>query len=217
MGLLGCNSPQQPQETNSSPQRTYEEVCANIPSIRASLKDDEAVPTRIAAFLEQELTDSIFPHWYGTPWNYSGTTTIPHTDSIACGYFVTTTLQHMHVNLDRVALAREPASSIIYSLCEESSIETFGNNDLDALEQYLHQHEDGLWILGLDNHVGFVEKTEGQLFVIHSSPVNGVERAPLRQPGIIRRSKLFMVGKLFEDKSFLTSWLNGWKIPLERS
>ncbi|MCL2715253.1 MAG: hypothetical protein FWD68_11870 [Alphaproteobacteria bacterium] len=39
--------------------------------------------------LTSTLSNSLFPVWYGTPWNFNGTTRVPGQGTIACGYFVT--------------------------------------------------------------------------------------------------------------------------------
>jgi len=40
--------------------------------------------TIVTGFIYKE----IFPSWYGTPWNFNGTTEVPQQGKIACGYFV---------------------------------------------------------------------------------------------------------------------------------
>lgn len=111
-----------------------------------------------STFLQNTLSQQIFPYWYGTRWSYSGTTSNPRKGKIACGYFVTTTLQHVGFRLNRYRLAQQAASVIIKRLCVRKSIKIIGNNDTERLVAYLRKQPDGLYILGLDTHVGFVEK-----------------------------------------------------------
>ena len=42
-------------------------------------------------YLTTVISDSLFSYWYGTPWNFNGTTKVPKQGSIACGFFVTWT------------------------------------------------------------------------------------------------------------------------------
>ena len=41
------------------------------------------------------MTDSVFPHWMGTKWDFNGVSNVPGKGMIACGYFVSTTLKHV--------------------------------------------------------------------------------------------------------------------------
>jgi hypothetical protein len=47
---------------------------------------------KIGTFIHHSLSKTIFPHWYGTVWDYNGYTNTPKNGVIACGYFVSTTL-----------------------------------------------------------------------------------------------------------------------------
>ena len=40
------------------------------------------------------LRDDLLPAWNGTAWAMNGTSQVPGRGSIACGYFVSTTLMH---------------------------------------------------------------------------------------------------------------------------
>ena len=64
------------------------------------------------------LTDSIFHYWYETPWDFNGHTQEPKNGQIACGYFITTSVQDMGFRLQRIRLAQQPASEIIKALCD---------------------------------------------------------------------------------------------------
>ncbi|WP_225432174.1 hypothetical protein, partial [Limosilactobacillus reuteri] len=43
----------------------------------------------------------LFSHWKNTAWDFNGTSTVPGEGSIACGFFVTTLLQDMDLNINR--------------------------------------------------------------------------------------------------------------------
>lgn len=55
----------------------------------------------------EAVARDIAPFWYGTPWDFNGTTEQPGTGAIACGYFVTTVLRDAGVQLERVRLAQQ--------------------------------------------------------------------------------------------------------------
>src|SRR5688500_17600336 len=45
------------------------------------------------AYLTQSVYNEVFPYWYGTGWDFNGTTETPGQGKIACGYFVSTVLR----------------------------------------------------------------------------------------------------------------------------
>ena len=56
---------------------------------------------------ENYLVNEIIPHWYGTEWDFNGYTAVPNQGVIACGYFVSTTLLHMGINVNRYKMAQQ--------------------------------------------------------------------------------------------------------------
>ena len=74
---------------------------------------------KIERHLVEMLTDSIFPFWIGTKWGFYGTTQVPGKGKIACGYFVSTTLEHAGFDIERIKLAQQASSVIISTLCNK--------------------------------------------------------------------------------------------------
>lgn len=113
------------------------------------------------------IIDSLMPCWYGTPWDFNGCTTEPGKGSIACGYFVSTVLRDAGVQLNRIRLAQSPSGIIIHKLC--TNIQLFCNQPLLSLVNYVKQNDPGLYIVGLDFHVGFIYFDGKEVYFIHSS------------------------------------------------
>lgn len=120
---------------------------------------------------ENFLLQKIFPHWYGTDWDFEGHTNVPNEGFVACGYFVSTTLRHMHVQLNRYHLAQQAASNGAKSLAVDQHNVTWYNE----IEDFQDKLEEGLYSVGLSNHVGFLYKKKGKLFFIHSNYMDDVE------------------------------------------
>ncbi len=155
------------------------------------------------------LNDSIFPYWYGTPWDYNGTSEKPLKGSVACGYFVTTTLRDVGFPVQRISWAQEPSSVLINKICNPSTIKMFSN--LKDLKKYLKkQPNQSLFILGLDSHVGFVTKENNKLFFTHSSYSGEkmVKKDLLENAIPVTSSKSFLIGNVLENKRLLKQWLN---------
>ena len=53
------------------------------------------------------------PAWNGTPWSFSGTAAAPGRAPIACGYFVSTALEHAGLAVERRRLAQQAAEHIV--------------------------------------------------------------------------------------------------------
>ena len=57
------------------------------------------------------MVKELFPYWYRTKWEFSGHTNTPQEGEIACGYYVSTTLKHAGVNVNRYRMAQQSALS----------------------------------------------------------------------------------------------------------
>lgn len=181
----------------------------------------KAAPSRHAELLRQAqqylyftLTDTIFDYWYGTPWDFNGTTQQPGKGAIACGYFVTTTLEQLGFSLPRRKLAQQAASVIIRSLCDRKSIEVFQH--LKALNDHMMQQEEGIYLVGLDTHVGFLWRHSEGWHMVHASYSGGksVMAEPWDQSTVLKKSKIFVVGNLLGNPNLLRWWVEGVPIAI---
>lgn len=162
----------------------------------------------IAKTFTHQLTENIFPYWYGTNWDFNGTTQKPNEGSIACGYFVTTTLRDLGVNINRVKLAQCASEQMIKSLVSEVNIERFSNKNIQEFEQALKTKGNGLYVVGLDNHTGFLHIADEGNFFIHSSGARPfkVVKEKFSESALLIKSKYRVVGKLSADKKLLNNW-----------
>lgn len=154
---------------------SYTATKTNIGQLRRqlgeALKQGDISFDQVKAEFTDHLVDKIIPHWYGTPWSFEGHTAVPNQGQIACGYFISTTLRDMGINLNRYKLAQKSpideakvisCGADIYSVVQESPEKAFA--DIDRLT------EEGLHFIGFDTgHVGYLLKRKGELFLIHSN------------------------------------------------
>jgi len=167
---------------------------------------------RSRRYLNQMLADSLFPFWYGTTWDFNGTTQKPRCGSVACGYFVTTTMKHAGFNIERAKMAQVASSILIRKSCEKEKIKVFSNGRLDAFKAWLKEQPDGIYILGLDIHVSYIVKRGKKFDMVHSSYWAGtlkVTREALTDCPIIPDNKFFMAGNLLGSDSTIVGWLEG--------
>lgn len=214
--FVGCSSLSDEQSSPLIEGLSPEEIQKNYTALKErtfakARTYNTATLDDLGHFLHHQLTDSIFQYWYGTPWDYNGVTVHPRQGSIACGYFVTTTLQHCGIKLERVTLAQQAASKIIRSLCTRSSIRSFSNGNYEKLKKHLLQQPDGLYIIGLDNHVAFISKNDTTLRAIHAAPP-GVKNQPIDDCYSVVHSQYHVIGSLTGNKELLKHWMNEKKI-----
>lgn len=164
-----------------------------------------------AALFMSKLNGTLFDFWMETDWDYNGTTEIPGTGSIACGYFVTTLLRDMGVKLDRNSLAQCASEPMIKKLVEERYIQRYSGYSIENFVASVKRSGDGIYLVGLDNHTGFIVCEKGNVTFVHSG--GGVPARVLRQDamhsGLLERSSYRVTGKLSADDHFLTKWLKG--------
>ncbi|MCL2591619.1 MAG: hypothetical protein FWD67_12315 [Betaproteobacteria bacterium] len=159
-------------------------------------------------YLTTTISDSLFPYWYGTPWSFNGTTKVPKQGTIACGYFVAGILSDAGFQVPRVKWAQSASEPVIVKIA--SNVQRFHNQPISKLIDYLNHQGDGLYIVGLDYHVGFISKTGNNHRFIHSNyyrPEIGVMAEPLEGHNPLNDSKYRIIGKLL-DTEMIKNWIN---------
>jgi hypothetical protein len=172
--------------------KNYSQVLDSIKTIKQKLRKDRA-STAV----------------YGTKWNFYGTTQKPNEGTIACGYFVTTTLRDMGVPINRVKMAQCASEEMIRSLCTKKHIHHLSNLGIPEFEKQLKKFGNGLYVVGLDNHTGFLLlSTQGNYF-IHASGIYPfqVVKDKLSESPLLIKSKYRVVGKISGDEVFLRKWV----------
>lgn len=148
-----------------------------------------------------------FKAWYNTPWTFHGHTQTPGKGSIACGYFVTTTLQDMGFNIPRIKWAQLASSEMIKKMT--SDIKVFSKKPMTDVVNYIQSKGEGLYIVGLDMHVGYIYYNKGKMWFVHSNYYRrdiGVMSEPLIGRNPLNDSKYRMIGKIF-DKEMTYNWI----------
>ena len=160
--------------------------------------------------------ERLFDAWEGTRWGMGlPQTQTPGDGKINCGMFVGTVLVHAGFELDHKKLQRQPAELIIKSLAPRSKIARFRHAPMDEFLDGVRQLGPGLYIIGLDYHVGFlVVGQNGGIRYIHSSVVTHrvVDMKADGAPTIVN-SNYRVVGKILQD-DMLEQWLTRSEIPV---
>jgi len=175
----------------------------------ASKAEKQKILAETSQLLYSNLIDSLIPYWYGTPWDFNGISQKPGTGEIACGYFVFTLLRDAGMKIPRIKMSQAASEQTIKSLVPKKKIKRFSNLSLENFISKVQSMGNGLYIVGLDNHIGLLLVEEKETWFIHStaySPKSVIKEKALKSPAL-EYSSYRVVGKL-SDNNFLTKkWL----------
>lgn len=245
---LGCTSPAPdaaPQQPAAAPTKRasappdparYEARLQAFEARRRALNDrfktaSTAQRKTIRAEARQAILDfidgTIFPAWQGMPWGLgkNSTATRPFEPGkvVGCSYFVTSVLQNAGLRLsNRYRFAQAPAIHIQRSLApRKRDLHIFYSIPAGRLAQGIGRLGAGLYLIGLNNHVGFVRVTRtGAVRFVHASYTDDqvVIDEPLIDAKAIAASRKagYFVSSVFADDRLVDHWLTGKPVPFQR-
>lgn len=175
----------------------------------ASSAERAEVLAQARTVVTRSIYAEIFPSWYGTAWDFYGTTEVPQQGQIACGYFVSTVLRDAGWKVQRSRLAQQASENIILSLTTDPYIKRFRKVALSDFVSAVKNWGAGIYVVGLDIHTGFIVNTGGEVYFIHSSYVEPykVIREKATESKILAASNYRVMGKVTADDVFLEKWL----------
>ena len=172
----------------------------------------EVILTEIKKYLLHTIYNDLFTQWYGTSWDFNGHTTIPGNGYIACGYFVTTILKDAGFNIPRIKWAQS-ASEVFIKKLAPNDLKRFNNSPMLKVEEHLKKSKNELYVVGLDNHTGFIHVEGNSMKFIHSNyyePEIGVMAQDINDGSPLTDSTYRVIGKLFSD-DMIINWLENNK------
>lgn len=211
--LLGCNA-----AIEQRPAPSYQAIRSALETKRQALatrldRDKQRTLALARELVVATLRDELLPAWNGTAWAMNGITQVPHQGQIACGYFVSTTLLHAGFRVERSKLGQQASELITRSLVTQERIWVRSDQPIEAFVDTLRRGGDGIYLVGLDNHVGFVIVDGKDTWFHHAGPGDeGVRREPARTASFLSTSRYREAAKLFDD-ALLEKWLRGTSIP----
>jgi hypothetical protein len=159
--------------------------------------------------VEKEL----FPHWYDTKYDFNGTTQTPGKGKIACGYFVTTVLRDIGIPIKRIKMAQAASETMIKNLVDEDLIRRFRKVSIQKFVYDVENMGEGLYVVGLDTHAGFLFYDGVELRMIHSTgrrPKKVINEKAITSLSLIR-SKYKVIGKVSDDEDLIKRWLYNYE------
>lgn len=132
---------------------------------------------------------------------------------IACGYFVSTILRDAGFRVERIRLAQQAPENIVRTLALAGEIERFRDGDVGTVVDAVSHDGEGLYVIGLDYHVGFLWNDGATVRMCHASYLGEavvVCEDARRSPAM--GSNYHVVGKLLSDV-MIDRWLTGEAFP----
>ena len=228
LSILSARLPGQDQITDRNDEQDYQEVLHSIDSSRREYahmytnRNTRVAQDSLLDVAGYELAEAfarlVAPFWYGTPWDFNGTTEIPGEGKIACGYFVSTLLRDLGLKVERIRMAQQPSENIVKSLCSRQHIQRFRNASLDAFVDTIQEWGKGLYVVGLDYHTGFLYHDGSEVYFIHASYYipKAVVREKARSSAVLNSSAYRIAGKASADHNLIRSWLKAAPIKTVR-
>lgn len=200
--------------------KNYKTVKEEILILRNQLESKGIEIDSFGKYFKESLLNKIIPFWEGTSWSFEGHTSKPGIGEIACGYFVSTTLKDIGLNLNRYSLAQQSPINEAKSLALNSEVKEFSEKtnleNISAMKKYL---KEGIHFIGFDqSHVGFILKEKDNLYLIHSNYMDevGVEIEQIEESEVFKSySKLYIV-ELSTNKHLLAHWGGNKRIEITK-
>lgn len=206
-----------PDSISAVQQIPYPELKKNIDKARLALAKKYSVASNNRVEILKQANDfwvssigtDLFTHWKNTTWDFNGTSTVPGEGSIACGFFVTTLLQDMGLDINRRRLAICASSEMMKSLVPHQQLLNLSNLSYFDFVNTMQKAGKGVYIIGLDLHTGFILHDGTDTWFIHSNYINrkGVVKELLKNSAALQASKTKWVVSISTDRVFIERWL----------
>ncbi|MBC8753747.1 hypothetical protein H2O64_03640 [Kordia sp. YSTF-M3] len=201
----------------------------NYNTIKQSLQQDRAYFARqfqqnnstaidsASSYLYNKLLNEIVPHWYGTPWDFNGHTNIPNDGEIACGYFVSTTLKHLGFQLNRYKMAQEGGMNEAITLQPRAELKIYRNISFQNLQKKLNKiYKDGIYFVGLSNHVGYVLLKNKKLYFLHSSYYDDKVMIEKAETSPCFQSDIYVFAEITTNRKLVQKWIQNTPISIHK-
>jgi len=166
----------------------------------------------IGHYLTNILLDDIFPHWYGTEWDYNGITETPGKGYVACGYFISTTLRDMGLNMNRYKFAQQTGLNGAKTLQLGEDVKKFYSNNNDIPARLVKELKPGLYQVGLSCHVGYLLIRNSEAWFIHSNYIHSGVMVEKAVDSEAFNSNVYVISEITYNRKLIKKWILGERI-----
>jgi len=183
-------------------------------TIRDSLQKEFFLDS-ISYIYANNLINEIVPHWYGTPWDMAGYSAKPNVGEVGCSYFVSNTLKHSGLNVNRYRLAQQgPENEANTVAINNTNSFNFGYYDFNEYSEMFNKIPEGVYFIGLDSHVGYFYKKDEQSIFIHSNYIDDKVMAEVAETSLAFQSSIYYFSKITGNKDLMLSWLKNKEVKV---
>ena len=97
----------------------------------------------------------------------------------------------------------------------KSDLKIFSNVSFEALKAKVNAvYKDGLYFVGLDNHVGYVLVKDNELYFLHSSYYDDKVMIELSETSPCFPSNLYVFAEISTNRKLVKKWILNERIPV---
>jgi hypothetical protein len=184
-----------------------------------------AVRARARVVMARALETIVFPAWMGTPWGMGPDATArrPHQvgRTVGCSGFVVAALEDVGLRFEgRVRFTQGRALHVQRSLAPAAADLHYINGAPAAeIEAWVGALGDGLYVIGLRYHIGFVSVRGEAIDLIHAGATGSRsvqrERLGTAAPVTASRPTGYFITPLLADDRLIDFWLLGRPVPFQ--
>lgn len=193
--------------------KTYSQIKTEVQKIKSKIDLNTIEQDSLSKLFTDLLVQKIIPYWYGTPWDFNGYTAVPNQGVIACGYFVSTTLLHMGVTINRYKMAQQlPIYEAMTLSLGEPVLEIYNETVEENIEQLKDTLSEGIYFLGLDGgHVGYILERNNRLYIIHANYIGdgGVAVEKIEESMAFASFSRFYIAEISTNEELMKKWVLG--------
>jgi hypothetical protein len=182
-------------------------------------------------YLVWAIVEQIVPAWLGMPWTMAVIQDGLKPDAafpfeagkgISCSWFLVSVLRNAGLRFQSPrAFAGSIAVQFQYALApRDADIHRFFNVSPDRLAKKIAALGEGLYVIGLNCHIGFVYVRGDRVEILHSSYITParVVVEPVAQSPVIAASEKagYLVSPIFQDTRLIDHWLTGTKVRFQQ-
>ncbi|MES2983151.1 MAG: hypothetical protein V4727_12635 [Verrucomicrobiota bacterium] len=178
---------------------------------KARSPEQKAAVEHDARIILELIMPEMMRCWRGTGYDFNGVAERPGQGKIACGYYVSTLIRDAGFKVNRYTLAQQASENILLTFTDKENCQLRVGEKYKHYADWVETLEPGIYIIGLDTHVGFVVIEKDGMKFLHSSGIAkaGVVEEPRDEAAAIKWSKWRMLGHFTADPNVIRMWLAG--------
>lgn len=115
-------------------------------------------------------------------------------------------------------MAQQAGMNIALALQSKNKLKIYSGLDFNALKNKLNAiYKNGIYFVGLDNHVGYVLIKDKEIYFLHSSYCDNKVVIELAEKSPCFRSNLYVFAEITTNKALVKKWILGETLIIPNS